>query len=157
MMGHRRLRLQARRSLGHYLCGSNPLAPRTALQRHAAMWVLTCCAPWGRGCSGRDSDIFALHFISSSGPKEMLQQIFFFFSQSTLIHSPHPVSLFLSTSHPHFWLLFSTYVPMAQGMWWFIISYCFCSSKRWQGASWSSSDCHRGKNVPVGLIPGSAE
>lgn len=109
----------------------------------------------------RDSDIFALHFISSSGPKKMLQQIFFL---CCLEHfNPHQkkiVSHFLPTSHPQFWVLFSSHVPMAQGTFHFIISYHVCSSKGCQGTSWASSDCDKRPECAcgnLGLIPGSAE
>lgn len=47
-----------RRALG----GSNLMASRVALQRHAAMHVSTCYPQWGMGCSGREAVTF-LHCI----------------------------------------------------------------------------------------------
>jgi len=52
----------------------------------------------------RDSDIFALHFISSSDPKEMLQQIFFLCG----LEHFDPYSRLPPYFYPHLWVLSST-------------------------------------------------
>lgn len=127
-----------------------PTGSKVSSAEAAAVQVQSCTGM--RMVRNRDCDSFALQLISSSAPKETLQQNFFF---SPLLFGAfwftlNPLFPFSSLLPSHtFCTLFSSCVPMAESTFHFVISYHVCSSTIWQETSWPSSGCLRSENVPV--------
>lgn len=103
--------MQARRSLGHYLHGSSRLQGKLCKCARLCGCRTAALTGEGDGCLGQTVTFFEPCFISngSSGPEETTGSataVLFSAVWSTLRHTKKLVSLYLPTSHSHFWILF---------------------------------------------------